>query len=63
MTDYDRIAIIRDKLASLASELRILKCNIEDNNTDAAASVENAEDAVDEAVRHCRTALDDITYA
>ena len=62
MTDYDRITIIRDKLVSLASELRGLKCNIEDN-TDAAASVENAEDAVDEAVRHCKTALEDITYA
>lgn len=62
MTDYDRIEAIREKLVALASELRGLKVEVEDN-TDAATELEYAEDAVDAAVRHCRTALDDITYA
>ena len=62
MTDFDRIAIVRGKLEALASELRGLKTRIEDN-TEAATSLEYAEDAVDNAVHHCRTAMDDITYA
>lgn len=62
MTDFDRIEIVHSKLVALASELRGLKCAVEDN-TEAATSLEYAEDAVDTAVRHCKTALEDIVYA
>lgn len=61
MTTTDQITAIREKLVSLASDLRAIKNDTGNENADQA--VENAEDAADEAVRHLGAALDDLTYA
>ncbi len=62
MDTADKLAIIRDKLVWLASELRGLKCS-DDLPEGVSDLLEAAEDDVDNAELHIITALDEVKYA
>lgn len=56
MSNADKLAILRDQLANISSELGLLKGGFEDDGDDATSeTVEQAQDDVDNALAKIRS--------